>query len=318
MTQASGESNRQLGVICAIAVLFIWSGFIVFSRAGVTASLTAADMTGLRFLVAGCITLPFAFRWWPRHLPLKAVVTMSLCGPGILYSMLMYWGLSESSAAYAVVFANGALPVFTALLVALASGSLPGKSQVVGISVIVAGALLLGSAGFAAGGKNVAVGIGLFLGASAVLSIYIFGVRHWQVTPRQALALVNVPNALVFVPLWFLFLPSGLAEASWSTVLFQAAFQGLGPGFVAVILFALAATHLGPTPTAGFSAAVPASEPFLRSRFWEKCPAFRNGSGSVLLRLACRFWCSGEPEENGGQVSEPAVPRLQTCWIRSH
>lgn len=285
MTNASSEPNLRLGVICAVAVLFIWSGFIVFSRAGVTTSLTAADMTGLRFLVAGCITLPFAYKWWPRHLPLKAVVTMSLCGPGILYSMLMYWGLAETSAAYAGVFANGALPVFTAVLVAAMSGILPGKNQVLAISVIVAGAVLLGSTGFAASGKNVAVGIGLFLSASAVLSIYIFGVRHWQVTPRQALALVNVPNALIFVPVWLLFLPSGLAETGWSTILFQAAYQGLGPGFAAVILFALAATHLGPTPTAGFSAAVPATAALLAIPVLGEVPSPQEWLGIVVVSV---------------------------------
>ncbi len=269
-------------------MLFIWSGFIVFSRAGVTTSLTPADMTGLRFLVAGAITLPFAIRWWPRHLPFRAVALMSLCGPGVIYSMLMYWGLSEASAAYAGVFANGALPVFTAALVAVFAASFPARMQVIGIAVIVAGAVLVGSTGLMQGGKNVAVGIGLFLSASAVLSVYIFGVRHWQITPRQALVLVNVPNALLFIPVWLLFLPSGLADASLSSIVFQAAYQGLGPGFVAVILFALAATHLGPTATAGFSAAVPASAAVLAIPVLGETPGFQEwlGIGVVTIGLS--------------------------------
>ncbi|MCV0426134.1 MAG: DMT family transporter [Roseibium sp.] len=251
--------NRNLGIACAVGVLLVWSGFIVFSRAGVQTNLTAMDMTGLRFLVAGGITLPFVWKWWPRHLPWKAVLLMSLCGPGIIYSLLMYWGLNETSAAYAGVFANGSLPVFTVVLVAVFSASLPGKSQFVGLSVIVAGAALVGSAGFAGSQKSILFGVILFLAASAVLAIYIFGVRYWKVSPRQALALVNVPNAFVFVPIWLMFLPSGLAETGLPTILFQALYQGLGPGIAAVIMFALAATHLGPTATAGFSAAVPAS-----------------------------------------------------------
>ncbi|WP_421980024.1 DMT family transporter [Roseibium sp.] len=287
-SQSAAVQNRNLGVASAVAVLFIWSGFIVFSRAGVTTSLTPADMTGLRFLVAGAITLPFAIRWWPRHLPFRAVALMSLCGPGVIYSMLMYWGLSEASAAYAGVFANGALPVFTAALVAVFAASFPARMQVIGIAVIVAGAVLVGSTGLMQGGKNVAVGIGLFLSASAVLSVYIFGVRHWQITPRQALVLVNVPNALLFIPVWLLFLPSGLADASLSSIVFQAAYQGLGPGFVAVILFALAATHLGPTATAGFSAAVPASAAVLAIPVLGETPGFQEwlGIGVVTIGLS--------------------------------
>ncbi|WP_422041482.1 DMT family transporter [Roseibium sp.] len=287
-SQSAAVQNRNLGIASAVAVLFIWSGFIVFSRAGVTTSLTPADMTGLRFLVAGAITLPFAIRWWPRHLPFHAVALMSLCGPGVIYSMLMYWGLSEASAAYAGVFANGALPVFTAALVAVFAASFPARMQVIGIAVIVAGAVLVGSTGLMQGGKNVAVGIGLFLSASAVLSVYIFGVRHWQITPRQALVLVNVPNALLFIPVWLLFLPSGLADASLSSIVFQAAYQGLGPGFVAVILFALAATHLGPTATAGFSAAVPASAAVLAIPVLGETPGFQEwlGIGVVTIGLS--------------------------------
>nr|WP_319384409.1 DMT family transporter [uncultured Roseibium sp.] len=287
-SQSAAIQNRNLGIASAVGVLFIWSGFIVFSRAGVTTSLTPADMTGLRFLVAGTVTLPFAIKWWPRNLPFHAVALMSLCGPGIIYSMLMYWGLSEASAAYAGVFANGALPVFTAALVAVFAASFPSRMQVTGIAVIVAGAVLVGSTGLMQGGKNVAAGIGLFLAASAVLSVYIFGVRHWQITPRQALVLVNVPNAVLFIPVWLLFLPSGIAEASLSSIVFQAAYQGLGPGFVAVILFALAATHLGPTATAGFSAAVPASAAVLAIPVLGETPGFQEwlGIGVVTIGLS--------------------------------
>jgi len=287
-SQPAVTLNRKLGIASAVGVLFIWSGFIVFSRAGVTTSLTPADMTGLRFLVAGSITLPFLLKWWPRNLPWHAVCLMSLCGPGALYSMLMYWGLAQASAAYAGVFANGALPIFTVLLVAVFAATLPNRLQLTGIAVIVAGAVLLGSAGFLNSGRNVGVGIGLFLSASAVLSIYIFGVRQWQVTPRQALVLVNVPNAILFVPIWLFLLPSGLEDTGLATIVFQAAYQGLGPGFVAVILFALAATHLGPTATAGFSAAVPASAAVLAIPVLGEIPDVREwiGIGVVTLGLS--------------------------------
>ncbi|MET1415802.1 DMT family transporter [Roseibium sp. HPY-6] len=284
-SQSSFVPNRNLGIASAIGVLFIWSGFIVFSRAGVTTSLTPSDMTGLRFLVAGSITLPFLFKWWPRHLPWHAVCLMSFCGPGAFYSMLMYWGLNEASAAYAGVFANGALPIFTVILVGVFAATLPDRRQIIGITVIVAGAVLLGSAGFLTSGKNVAVGIGLFLSASAVLSVYIFGVRQWQVTPRQALVLVNVPNALLFVPIWLFLLPSGLEDTSMAMIAFQAAYQGLGPGFVAVILFALAATHLGPTATAGFSAAVPASAAVLAIPVLGEIPDIREWIGIVIVTV---------------------------------
>ncbi|MGI9374332.1 MAG: DMT family transporter [Hyphomicrobiales bacterium] len=253
------NSNPVLGVVCALGVICIWSSFIVFSRAGVTTALTAYDITALRLIVAGLATLPFAYWWWPRHLPVKVQALLSLSGPGVIYSTMMYHGLGEASAAYGGVFANGSLPIFTALFAFLVWQVVPSTREFIAIAVIVTGAVLLGIPGMRAGGANVAAGIVLFLSASATVCAYTLGIRHYKITPKQALALVNVPNALVFLPIWYAFLPSGMAETDIQTVIFQALFQGLGPGFLALILYTLSTIHLGAGPTAAFSAAVPAS-----------------------------------------------------------
>ena len=253
------EQNRAIGLAAAIGVIFIWSGFVVVSRAGVLTSLNPFDVTGLRYTVAGLATLPFAWKWWPRHLSVWQQAVVALTGPGVIYSLMMYTGLGQASAAYGGVFANGSLPLFTMLVVLAMTGAGPSRGQVIGIAVIIAGGVLVALRGLSLQGGDVALGIVLFLAASAVLSVYMTVLRHWQVGPKQALTLVNIPNAVVFLPLWAAVLPSGLAEASPGMIALQALYQGLGPGFLAVILFALAARHIGPTATAGFSAAVPAT-----------------------------------------------------------
>ncbi len=251
-------TNKLLGLISAVLVIFIWSGFIVFSRAGVTTNLTAYDVAALRFMVAGAAVLPFVYRWWPRQLPLNGQVIIMIFGPGVLYSILMYLGLTNASAAYGGVFANGSMPIFTVLLGLLIAHDRPSKIQVIAILVIVFGGLLVGVKGMMAGGPHIVSGIILFLSASMVLSIYLFSVQRYNVKPTQALVLVNLPNALFFIPLWYFFLPSGIHDVGWSTILFQAFFQGLGPGFFAIIFIALTAIHLGSTTTAAVSASVPA------------------------------------------------------------
>lgn len=257
------DSKFLAGLASAAGVIFIWSGFIVFSRAGVQTALTAFDISALRFSVAGAMVLPFAVKWWPRHLPLKAQAILALSGPGAAYSMMMYLGLNEASAAYAGVFSNGSMPIFTVLLALFFAGERPGPVRIAAISVIVGGGVLLAWRGLNAGGDNILSGIALFVAASALLSVYVYGLKYWMVKPKQALVLVNLPNALLFLPVWWFFLPSGLAEADTGMIVFQALFQGLGPGFIAVILYAIAATNLGPTPTAGFSAAIPATAAIL-------------------------------------------------------
>ena len=178
------QANQMIGLVSAICMIFIWSGFIVFSRAGVITSLTAFDISALRFMVAGAVVLPFFRAWWPSHLPFHAKVIMSACGPGAIYSLLMYLGLTEASAAYAGIFSNGSMPIFTVALGMLALQSAPSRHQMLAIAVIVFGGLMLGFRGQGSGGGNVAGGIALFLSASAILSIYTFGVRYWRITPR--------------------------------------------------------------------------------------------------------------------------------------
>lgn len=252
------QQNFFLGLSCAIGVIFIWSGFIVFSRLGVNSELTPFDLSALRFLVAGALTLPFVLRWWPRHLSVPVIALLVFTGPGGVYTLMMYFGLQNAPAAYAGVFANGSIPIFTMTLAAFMIRDIPGPRRIIAVAIIIAGGALVGWRGLNAGGPDVVEGLILFLSASALLSVYIFSIGKWEVSPWQALAVINIPNMVMFLPVWFFILPSGMGEAAFQDILFQAAFQGLGPGFLAVILFTTAALHLGSTATAGFSAAVPA------------------------------------------------------------
>ncbi|MGK7652283.1 MULTISPECIES: DMT family transporter [unclassified Roseovarius] len=277
--------NRTLGLAAAFGVLVIWSGFIVFSRAGVQTELTPGDITALRFMVTGVLMAPFAWAWWPRHLGAVPLALIALCGSGALYAMLVYMGLRYTSAAYAGVFTNGALPFFTVLLVTAFTGALPNRLQLVSLAIVTVGAVFVAVTGIRTTGEGAALGIVFFLTAAAIQSVYIFGVRRWRLTPRQALVAINIPNALVFLPLWYFFLPSGLAQADTGTILFQAAYQGLGPGILAMACFAIAANHLGPTHTAGFSAAVPASAALLAIPVLSEIPGPLEWTGIALVTI---------------------------------
>ena len=74
-----------------------------------------------------------------------------------------------------------------------------------------------------------------------------------------------------------------IAETPLSSTLFQALFQGLGPGFLAVIFFALSTTHLGPTATAGFSAVVPATAALLAIPVLYEIPTTLEWAGIVTV-----------------------------------
>ncbi len=292
---APARANRLLGIISGLAVITIWSGFIVYSRAGVTGGLTAYDITALRFGVAGLLMAPITLAWWPRHLSLGKALLLSAAGPGVIYSTLSYSGLALAPAAYAGVFSNGTLPIFTAAIAFFLMGQKLGLRAVIGIAVILAGSALLGLYDVESVGARVWLGAALFLASSAMISLYTVGVRLWTLTPRQALAVISLPNALAYLPIWYLFLPSTLAGADGGMILSQALFQGLGPSFLAVVCYALAIRHLGPTPTAGISAVVPASATLLAIPVLGEWPTEAQWLGVtvVSLGLALLLWRRG-------------------------
>lgn len=295
MNRISRLDPWVLGLLCACGFFCIWTSFIVFSRAGILTGLTPYDLAALRFIVAIALVLPFAVAWWPRHIAPLALVVLAVCGPGAVYAVLMFTGLAHSSAAYAGVFSNGSLPVFTMVITYLVTREVPARYQVAAVMLLVVGATMVGLPGIMRGGEHVGSAIAVFLAASAVIAIYVFGVRYWKLTPRQALVIVTIPNALIYLPLWYCCLPSDLAGASWQTIIPQALFQGLGPGFLAVILFAIAATNLGATPTAGFAAAVPASATLLAIPVLGEWPVALEWAGIVVVTLGLALLLKPRP-----------------------
>ena len=272
-----------IGLVSAVAVFFIWSGFFVISRMGVTTALTPYDLAALRFMVAGVVTLPFVWWWWPRDLSWWQAPLLIVCGPGSVYTLILYYGLQNAPAAYAGVFANGSIPIATMLLAAIVAKDYPGPWRILGVAVLYLGGTMVGLRGLGAGGAEVGQAIAMFVGSSILVSTYIYGISRWGLSPWNALAIINVPNLMIYLPIWYLFLPSGIDQATVSEIATQVAFQGLGPGFFALIFFTLAATHLGASATSGFSAAVPAGVAVLAIPVLGEAPTAMEWAGIALV-----------------------------------
>jgi len=261
--QQTGISTKWLGILCGLGFIIIWSGFIVFARLGVTGNLTPYDITALRFLVGSLVTLPFVILHWPRQLSFGKISLLALTGPGAIYSVLIYSGLDFSPAAFAGVFANATMPIFTALFAWVWLGDHLNKSTSVAIAVILIGAVTVAYQSFNIANVDNLTGLPFFLAGSLILAAYVVLLRLWKLTTKQTLAIINLPSAIFFLPIWFFFLPSTINSAGFDEILLQALFQGLGPSFLGLIFFTYAIQTLGPTPVAGFAAVVPATATLL-------------------------------------------------------
>ena len=112
------EPRRQMatGVIAAVAVVLIWSLWIVTTRQAATVHLPAAWLGILRFAVPAVALAPF---WWrlgllPRGVPVR-LIAMMVAGAGAPFFVLVATGMHYASAAESGVLLGGTMPLFAAL-----------------------------------------------------------------------------------------------------------------------------------------------------------------------------------------------------------
>jgi len=134
----------------------------------------------------------------------------------------------------------------------------PTAARVVGLAGITLGVSLAAVPYFAGGsGFHSLPGDLLILGASLVWALYSLLVKRWAFDPWVLTRAVAILPALVFLPVYFLFLPQHLAEVPTATLVTQALYQGIGPTIVAMLLFLRAISLLGTERTAAVIALVP-------------------------------------------------------------
>ncbi len=151
---------------------------------------------------------------------------------------------------------NGILPALTLALAWLWLKERPRRLQVAGAALIVAGASLAAIEAGTTPTSGAWIGALLFLLAALMFGVYLLLNRLWRVTAPQVLLTISVISGLIYVPIWYLFLPSNLAETAPSQILLQGAFQIL-PNLVGLNLLALAVRNIGPPATAAILSAVP-------------------------------------------------------------
>ena len=256
-----GNDNRDsiiLGGAAAICVAFFWSGWIVISRFGVTHHLTIYDITGLRFGIGALVTLPYVIwsRAWRGLTPLRTVILTLTAGAP--YALLSYSGFIYAPAAHAGVFMNGCLPIFTAIFAWIWIGQRSRLSQIVGLGIILAGVFLVGYDGFVSSvGGTTWIGDLLFLGAIAIFAVFMNANLVWSIVPAQVIFSATIVSAVVYIPIWLLWLDSNLTVAPGYEILLQGAYQGLVPGVLGISFINIAVRRIGPRATSACLSSVP-------------------------------------------------------------
>jgi drug/metabolite transporter (DMT)-like permease len=255
------SKNRRsiiLGCTAAICVVIFWSGWIVVSRFGVTNHLTVYDITGLRHGIGAAVALPFVIwsRAWRGLTPWRTLVLTLTAGAP--YALLSYFGFVYAPAAHGGVFMNGCLPIFTTLFAWIWLGQKSRFSQIAGLGIILVGVTLVGYEGLVSSGSGMTwIGDFLFLTAIAMFAVFIVANQVWSIVPGQVIFSATIVSAVVYIPIWLLWLDSNLATAPSSEILLQGAYQGLVPSLLGISCLNIAVRSIGSRATSIFVSSVP-------------------------------------------------------------
>ena len=273
------------GCLAAGAVVFIWALWLVVSRAGAQSTLNAYDLTAIRYGISAVASLPIVLYYKPwRSMSLKRIAGLSLLlGP--LYILCVYFAFDYAPAAHGGVYMNGAMPAITLFLSFLFLQQKSTSIQLFGVGLIFSGTLLTAADVSGLSIPGAWRGDLLFIVAAVFFSGYLVVARAWSVTPTQVMLCGSLINAIIFVPIWYWWLPSGLAQADGAQLALQIFYQGLIPGLLGLVLVAVATKNIGPAATSAFIAAVPGLGAVLGAIFLNEVPGTLGWLSLVVLTV---------------------------------
>lgn len=255
---AAARRLTWLGYVAIGAVVMIWSAFNIISRIGGRSVLTGFDIAALRFGVSALILFPVFLRR-PAAVPWWRLVTVASFG-GIGYSLFVYSGFTLAPAAHAGVLVNGGIPFATALVAWGLLGFRPNRGVLIAFSLTGLGIGLIGFESMTAPaeqGSRQWLGDLLFLCGALCWGMFGCLLRKWHLRPLDAMAGLATVSALLYLPVYAMWLPSGLAAAPAQQILLQAVYQGIVVAICGGLCFTFATQTIGPIKAALVLALVP-------------------------------------------------------------
>ncbi|MEK9757250.1 MAG: DMT family transporter [Paracoccaceae bacterium] len=250
-------SSPRSGYLACTMVVCIWAFWLIVSRIGATSTLTIYDLAALRYGISAVVALPFVifFKAW-KNLPLQRIVILTfLLGP--LYILTVFSGFIFAPAAHGGVFMNGPVPIMTLILGAILLNTAIEYRKLAGAALIIVSSAVLG---FGASGFMLAqswIGDLCFIFGGLCFAVFVTLSRLWNIKTLDIFFCGSVVNAVIYVPVWYFFLPSGFATTEISLVVLQSIYQGLLPNLVGLVFIAHASKTAGADVTAAFMAIVP-------------------------------------------------------------
>lgn len=251
------EPTRRIawiGLLFGLGSVSIWTGFILVSRAGALSPLGLTDMVAVRFGTALLVLSPLVWRL-RRHWLQPKMFLLGGIG-GLAYALSVYAGFERAPANHAALLLPGLMPIVIALLAAVALREDKSPTVWLGIAVSTTGIVVLMLESLLAS-RATLVGDLFFMLACVFWGIYTVMLRAWKLQPWTATTVVVVVTAILYLPVYALWLPKGWSEVSWQTITVQAFYQGVMATIVQMVFYVKAVQLLGATRMGALMALVP-------------------------------------------------------------
>ena len=292
------------GALCGLAAVSIWAGNIVVAGLGLRSSLTAWDITAIRFVVAGLLLAPLLARSGLALDRLGWLGVAALVLGGAPTVLLANAGLLFAPAAHAGALFPGVMPLMTALLAALVLGEDFTLQKRIGFALIVGGiACIVWGSGIAVGASQ-SIGHILFLGSALAFACYTVALRGARLDGLHAAAISAVGSMLLYLPLYWLIAGTTILDAPPSAIALQALVQGLLTAVISYVVYGRAVSLLGASSGAAFAASCPAMTALMAIPILGEWPAVIDWAAIVLISIGV-YVVSGGP-----------MPRRRACSDR--
>lgn len=236
---------RTQGYLFVLITMCIWGGFTIFSRLNLHWHVSAWDLVAMRFAIAFLILMPvliykkdLAFLWHPRP------VILALTG-GLAYCLTVYTAFLQAPAAHAAIFLNGCIPLCTAVAAYLLFRQPFDKHTWLSLSIMLSALALMSYLMLHEQASAFGIGDILFFLSAVWWGIFTVLLKQWKLSAWHSMASVAIWSALIYLPIYILFIPKHFQEAEPVHLLIQGVFHGVLVVIIATLTYVAAIERLG-------------------------------------------------------------------------
>lgn len=238
-------TSRTQGYLYVAITMCIWGGFTITARLNAIWHISPWDITALRFILAFLILVPILiYKKDTAFLFKKESFILAMIG-GVVYCLTAYSAFHYVPAAHAAIFLNGCIPLCTALAAFFLYKQPFDKHTWISVVIMLTAISAMSFLMYQETGVAFGFGDLLFFLSAIWWGIFTVLLRQWKLSAWHSMASVAIWSAIVYVPIYLLFLPKHLDQASPSHLIMQTLFHGIFVVIIATLTYVEAIKRLG-------------------------------------------------------------------------